>query len=112
MLFGATSGGFLWSFLVGAYWSGSFLESSKEQVGFKDWFYCFLVGHGIILILGFFTLWIAKPTTISSFSSFLNDLIIPLLPGLFCKSFIGGMIANIGNQQLCKNYYNDATKAL
>ena len=110
VLFGETSGGFLWAFLVGAFWSGSFLESSSHRISFKEWMCCFLIGHTIILTLGFLWIRIANPSLISSFSVFQKDLLLPLLPGLFCKSLIGAVLASIANQQLIQ--INHANKAL
>lgn len=111
VLFGETSGGFLWAFLVGAFWSGSFLESSSShRIKFKEWMYCFLIGHTIILTLGFLWIGIANSSLISSFSVFQKDMLLPLLPGLFCKSLIGAVLASIANQQLIQ--LNHTKKAL
>jgi biotin transport system substrate-specific component len=94
------TGGFLWAFLVGAFYMGTALECHYPVIGLHGWVLRFLVGHLIILTIGFLWLRMVEPSGIPSISFLISDMIMPLIPGLCLKTLVGATLANICNKCL------------
>eukprot|EP00980_Cylindrotheca_fusiformis_P005451 scaffold1169_cov120-Cylindrotheca_fusiformis.AAC.1 len=101
-LIGGPTGGFLWAFPVAAYYMGTVLE--KRQCSFQEWILHFLIGHLLILTIGFTWLFLVldhppprRRSVRSILSFFIQDMVRPLIPGLVLKTLVGATLADLCN---------------
>lgn len=88
------TGGFMWGFVIAAYYMGTALESHSSLICVHEWILLFFIGHLIILTFGFTWLRMIEPDAIPSVSFLFQEMIRPLLPGLCMKTIVGATLGN------------------
>lgn len=92
--YGATAG-FLWAFPFMCYLLGWLIE--KYPARYAAYIFHFLLVHILLLIIGFLVLMM-----ITRLPQFPFDNLMKLMPGLFIKSILGGVLAMIFRPMIIK----------